>query len=145
VGDHCRKQIRDAVAAALAAMTSATYIKAGQVHPLDESQLPAALINTAAEDNEDLNKNAWDGRRTLTLTVAGHAQAEDVIDYLDTMAVEIEIIIAFGALPAWVKEATLISTEVELSGEGVTKTGVVRLEYRITYHVNAAAPDTPLS
>jgi len=145
MGDHCRAQIRQAVAAGLAGVTSAATVSVARLVPLPVEDLPALLVFTSAEAADDINKAA-DQMRTLSLTVEGHRQAEngeELADNLDAMATEAEPLV-FSSVPAWVKEVELISTEVELSGEAVRPAGLIRLEFTISYQVNPAAPDTPL-
>jgi hypothetical protein len=56
----------------------------------------------------------------------------------------VEPLVTGAAVPTWVKQVDLTSTTVELSGDAVTPSGLIRLEFAIDYHVNPAAPDTPL-
>jgi hypothetical protein len=144
MADHCRKQIRDAVAAGLAGMLTVNSIHTGRVHPIEGGDLPAVLIFTNEEASEGLNK-LGDDRRALTVALEAHAQGNDVVDRLDAIAAEIEPLIKVAvAVPVWVKTVDGPTTTVELSGDAVTPAGLIRLEFEITYHVNRAAPDTPL-
>lgn len=142
MADHCRKQIRDAIESALAGMATVQSIQTGRVHPLDSDLLPAVLIFTNEEVVEDLNK-AGDGTRNLTVAIEAHTQGANVVDTLDAIAAEAEPLI-FAGVPVWVKDVELTSTTVELSGEAVSPAGLIRLEFAVVYHVNPAAPDTPL-
>lgn len=149
MADHCRKQIRDAIQAYLAAnVTTALSVISGRVHPLDvDLPKPAILIFTAEESAEDITKRAGATRnrtlaRTLTLTVEGHAAGDDVIDTLDAIATEIEPQVV-EAVPAWVKEITLTDTTIEMTGEAVEPVGMVRLQFEVVYHADMATPDTP--
>lgn len=143
MADHCRTQIRDAIRAYLVAnMGTVSSIQTGRVHPIDTDSLPALLIFTNEETVEDMNKGQ-DGSRKLVLTIEGHAIGDGLVDTLDGIAKEVEPLI-FAGVPAWVKEVEINSTTVELSGEAVQPAGLIRLEFMITYHINPAAPDTPL-
>jgi hypothetical protein len=142
---HCRTQIRQAITAGLAAATTAATVSAARLVPLPVEELPALLVFTPSEGAEDMNKSA-DQMRALGLIVEGHRQDDNgpaLADGLDAMAAEVEPLV-FSSAPAWVKEVELISTEVELTGEAVRPAGLIRLEFLFTYHVNPAAPDTPL-
>jgi hypothetical protein len=141
MADHCRKQIRDAVAAYAAAnLTTVAAVHVGRVHPLDV--LPALLVFTNEETAEDITKNGTLSR-VLTLEAEGHAQADNAVDILDAIAAEVEPAV-LAALPTWVKECELASTAVELSGAAETPAGLIRLEFSVTYHAKPTAPDTPL-
>jgi hypothetical protein len=145
MANHCRTQIRQAITAGLAGVTTAATVSAARLSPLPVDDLPALLIFTPSESAEDMNKDA-DQTRGLTLTVEGHRQEDSgpaLADGLDAMAAEAEPLV-FSSMPAWVKEVELISTEIELTGEAVRPAGLIRLEFMVTYHVNPAAPDTPL-
>lgn len=148
MADHCRKQIRDALQAYLAAnVTTAVSVISGRVHPIETAILPALLIYTNEETAEDIGKNSGTGQdrkieRTLTLTVEGYATGDTVIDTLDGMAAEVEPLVVAG-LPAWVKETSLMETAVELTGEAQEPAGMIRLTYEVIYHANMATPDTP--
>lgn len=147
MADHCRKQIRDAVQAYLAAnVTTAISVLAGRVHPAEKQILPALLIYTNAESIEDMAK-ATTGRdrklsRTLTMTIEALAMGDDVIDTLDAIAAQVEPL-AMAAVPAWVKEIELTETAVELTGDALEPAGMLRLTYDLVYHAFMATPDTP--
>lgn len=143
MADHCRKQIRDAVASGLVSMLTVQSIHTGRVHPLENDLLPALLIFTNDEAAEEINKEK-DTRRNLALVLEGHAQGDGLVDTLDAIANELEPLILGSALPAWVKEISLANTTVEIAGEAVAPAGFIRLAFDILYHVNPAAPDTPL-
>lgn len=147
MADHCRKQIRDAVQAYLAAnVTAALAVIAGRVHPVEVAILPALLIYTNEESAEDIAK-ATAGRdrklsRTLTMTIEAYAAGDEVVDTLDTIAAQVEPL-AMAGVPAWVKEIELTGTAIELTGEATEPAGMLRLTYQVIYHANMATPDTP--
>jgi hypothetical protein len=142
MADHCRKQIRDALVAGSASLSTVLTVHAGRVVALDPADLPALLVFTNEETVEKVNRDG-DQTRILVVTVEAHVQGTGVVDTLDAIAAEAEPLI-FANLPAWVKDADLISTSTELTGEAVQPAGIVRLEYTVKYHVNRAAPDMPL-
>lgn len=142
MADHCRKQIRDALAAGLATMATVATVQTGRAIPIEAADLPALLIYTNEESCEDHNKGL-DQARFLTVEIEGHYQGQAVVDYLDAIAAEVEPLV-FASAPAWVKEVDLLSTVIELAGETVQPAGLVRLAFLIRYHVNRAAPDVPL-
>ncbi len=150
MADHCRKQIRDTIAAYLAAnLATVLSVEVGHVHPLanDAATLPALLIFTNEESAEDLTKATATSKdrkiaRALTVTMQAHATGQSVVDTLDGIAAEVEAAL-LAAVPAWVKEVEFKSTTVELSGEPVEPVGMMTLEYAVVYHTNMATPDTP--
>lgn len=143
MGDHCRKQIRDALKTHLSAnMATVQTVQSGRVHPLESDPLPALLVSTPAEALDPFNKNG-DQSRVLSLVMEGYATGAAAADILDAIAVEAEALVLAG-VPAWVKETQLTTTTVDLSGDAVNIAGVMRLEFDIVYHANPAAPDTPL-
>lgn len=143
MADHCRKQIRRTLVDYLSANVVITKsVEASRVHPLDADPLPALIVSTPDEDNDIFNK-IDDTMRTLSVKVEGYAIGPDVEDTLDDIAAEVEPLIRPG-VPEWVKEVKLTTTEIEMSGEAVNVSGLIRLMFNIVYHANSAAPDTPL-
>lgn len=115
MADHCRKQIRDALAAYLRAnLSTPASVLTDRVHPIEGDNLPALLIFTNEESTDMVNKA---GTRTRSLLVAleAHAQTAEITAALDAIAAEVEASFA-AALPAWVKGYDLNMTSVELSG-----------------------------
>jgi hypothetical protein len=142
MANHCRRQIRDAIAVGMTSMSTIKTVFTGRTIALEPADLAALVIFTNDESAEDINKEK-DQSRILTVNIEGHYQGASVPDALDAIAAETEPRV-FSSAPAWIKEIDLISTTIELSGDAVQQAGVIRLEFAIRYHVNRAAPTIPL-
>lgn len=140
--DHCRKQIRDALAAGFASMSTIKSIHVARSTPIEPANLPGLVLFT---NNETIDSFSHNGNqlRILTITIEIQIQAATVVDILDEIAAEVEPLV-FSSAPAWVKEINLVSTDIELSGDAIQQTGDMQLVFTISYEVNRAAPDAPL-
>lgn len=145
MADHVRKQIRDALAAALTGMATASTVFVGRVHPLETDDVPAVNVMTEAEEIS-IDSKGGKLSRDLSAAVEGHAMAAaGLIDILDAIAKEVEAAVAAaGDLGGLVKAITLESTEVDMTGDGQQSAGFVRLVYAINYVTSEAAPDVAL-
>jgi hypothetical protein len=140
---HMRQQIRDYVAAGLAALpTTGARVYIGRTRPLESNHQPALLIYTRIETSA----RAVAGRppkieRSCTLHLEGRVKTSTPPDdLLDQIALEIEAGISalidygngtfFGGL---VQNVDLKSTEIVAKAEGEKHTGGVQLTYEVTY------------
>lgn len=145
MADHVRKQIRDALAAALTGMATAARVYTGRVHPTETDVLPCALLFT---NEETIGRGSKGGTltRDLSAVIEGHAEAvAGLVDVLDTIAKEVEAAVAAaGDLGGLITAADLTGTEIEITGAAQKPTGLIRLEYLMTYNTSEAAPDVAL-
>lgn len=130
---HARQQIRDQAKTTLTGLsTTGTNVFKFRVYPMAAASLPGLIIYTKEEESE----RSGDGLiRVLSLAVEGYAQATaDVEDTLDDMAEEVEAAIdADPHLNGLAKDAILLSTEFDLTGEGKKQVGVITLIFNILY------------
>lgn len=156
MADHVRKQIRGAVAAALANLpTIGDRVFPGRAYDLGEDEMPGVIITTATRDagersGVDLDGGSIGGPVTLArmvpVSVIGFDKGEDVEDRLDDIAVEVEQAIAAAqdnqqsALMVLVKDVRLVATQIGISAQGDTRVGQIRLSYEIDYLTVRDAP-----
>jgi hypothetical protein len=139
---HVRKQIRDAVAAALADLpTTGDRVFSSKRYNWRGDELPGLAIYTDSEQVERLNMQRGQ-RRTVSLVIDLAESANDE-DTLDAMASEVETALAadvtFGG-PA--KDSSLAGTDTDTSTDGEKPVGIKRLRYTVTYHTHHGQPDT---
>lgn len=141
---HVRKQIRDAVAAALVDLpTTEDRVFTSKRYNWRGDELPGLAIYTDAETVERLNMQRGQ-RRTVSLIIDLAESANDVgEDTLDAMASEVETALAadvtFGGL---VKDSSLAGTDTDFSTDGEKPVGIKKLRYSVTYHTHHGQPGT---
>lgn len=140
---HARDQIRDAV---LAAVTGLTTTKknafASRVHPVNDNELPCALVFTRNEVSEPITLSPPRRiQRTLTVMVEGYVKATTGYDdKLDKIAVEVETAIYNNpSLKTLVRDIFLSGTEIKLLGEAEKPVAVVSMSF--TAHYNTPEND----
>lgn len=140
---HQRKQIRDAVAASLAAANTGAgpRVSKTRIVPWSRTELPAIAVYTLSETVADGSKSTA-GReleRVMQLEIIGAVKAtEDVDDLLDALAVEIERAMhkdeTFGGACG---ESVLATTEIAVEAAGDKPIGFISLVYDVTYYTGA--------
>lgn len=134
---HVRKQIRDRVESILAAGVTlvSSRVYASRVYPLTEANLPAVTVYAGSEASDLRTMGAKTLSRELSLNVDAYVRVTDTFDDdIDALAVQIEETIAADyTLNGLVKDAVLVSTEIEFDGEAERPIGVARLTYAIRY------------
>jgi hypothetical protein len=130
---HVRKQIRDAVVAALPGT-----VYASRVWPVQESDLPVHLVYMGTEQAEELDFKTLD--RRLEVVIECVAQALD--DDLDALIVGVEQALGAGVAPAM--NLRLLSVEIVNSAEGSAPIGRARMTYEARYVTSFADPETSL-
>ncbi len=159
---HRRKEIRDAVIAALLgedAPTSYPTLAEDRVVNNRVSAWPVRLLSlgpaisvyAVEEGVVPASKQTAPKRLERQLQLAIEAAvvaspAGDVDDTCDAIAVEIERVMhadpTFGGLCG---ESILVQTDIEVNGDGATEVGNIRLLYEVTYYTNAPdEADVPL-
>lgn len=149
MANHLRRQIREAVAAAVTGLTTtSTRVFQSRVYPLEASDLPALLVVAEVERTQAVTIHAPRGlQRTLAVDVIGIARATaDLDDTLDLIAKEVEIALA-PPVSALAGLATTIGppqTDIAIDGSSEKPTGRVRLRFEIEYFTADNAPDVAL-
>lgn len=144
MGDHVRKQIRNAAKAALQGLaTTGDRVYVSRVYPLDAAKLPGLLLFTPAEDSgrED---SPTESMRDMTLQVHGIvAISSNLEDELDDIAMEVEQALDTLGLAGLAKIYHGIQGTVStLAGEDVDKPhGAIAMEFLYTYRTAAGSPD----
>lgn len=144
---HVRQQIRDAAIIALNGLTTTgARVFGSRLHVLNDTDLPALLVNTEDESIEAITLDVpqW-LLRTLTLSIRGVAkQTADLDDKLDTIAAEVETVLGANAPIGSIANIVgleSISTNMQPLEKPV---GVIEMNYRITYTTVANAPQVAL-
>ena len=145
---HARELIRKAIAAAVTGLTTTgTNVFTNHVYPYSAADLPNLSIYTASSPElvEDEGVMGSYQLRVLPVEIVARAKATaDLDDTLDDICAEVEIaLMASSAVSALVKDFRLISTEIEIEGEGEKPVGAARMEWQAIYRVNGDSPTTP--
>lgn len=134
---HVRKQIRDRIAALL---TSDVALVGGRVYKsrvyaLTQSKLPAITVYIGSEDSSLVTVGSKTLMRTVSVSVDIYENATTSLDdNLDALAVQVEESIAADfQLNGLAKDAVLVSTEIDFSGESEQPVGVARLTFNVRY------------
>lgn len=133
---HVRKQIRDAVVAAVGGVATAI---ASRVYPLAEPDLPILLVYT--NDEEIIGGTMGAYRRALDVIVEIVARGDDHDDAIDALIVGVEQALNQNKLGGLCKP--LAPTAISISTDvGSAPIGRARLTYRATYFTEHATPET---
>lgn len=135
---HVRRQIREAVAAAVTGLaTTGSRVFQSRVYPLRDADLPCLLVSTGDEEISPATiGNIL--QRDIDLHVRGVAKAgTDLDDTLDQIALEVETAIANGY-----PEARLHKVETDMEDTLEKPAGVLALTYRLTVFTAAGNPGT---
>ncbi len=139
---HPRKDIRDAVVAALTGQTAAgSKVYPTRVRPLAEGGLPCILVYAGSESVEIYQESPREYERLLTLSVEALAKADDGLDdVLDALALQIEHeLMQDHTLGEICGDVVLKGAELTVAGEGDTLIGSCVLTYEIAYYTYAVA------
>lgn len=144
---HVRRQIREAVAAAVTGLaTTGSRVFQSRVYPLRDADLPCLMVST--DDERIESGNAVMGGeldRELVVTVRGVAKANaDLDDTLDGIAEQVEPVLNGATLGGKAKNCQLTGIKVEMDESLEKPVGVISLEYRVTYFTAPASPGTAL-
>lgn len=140
---HARTQLRQAVVSLLTGNTTAgNRVYSSRVYPLDEPKLPALLVFTPQDDMEKPSmQRPRTQHRNLQLVIEGYVKARGDIDVeADALALEVEELIGSDpTLSGLAKDAMIVSTTTQLSGEGDKPVAVVTLTFVVLYCVKENA------
>lgn len=145
---HLRKQIRDAVAAALTSLTtSGARVYESRTHELQDANLPGLRIYTNSEDarvSEILSSNRVLERDLQLVVEACSKKSSGLDDELDLMVQEVEVAIAANQGAGGAKWIQLKSIEIDMEGEAEKEIGVARMTFEVRYNAALSAPDVAL-
>ena len=145
---HVRQQIRDNIVTALTAdVTSvASRVYPSRVYPLRDGNLPGLCVYTLTEQSEVMSFQPVVLRRMLNVAVDVYVTSTTVADdTLDTVAAEIEASIGSDrTLSGVASDAILVSTEIDMTGEGDTPVVMARLVFLVEYVTSASDAETAL-
>ncbi len=143
---HARQQLRDAVVTAVTGLaTTGTSVFTGRVYPMQESELPALVVNTIAESAEPQTLD-FDTvvLRTVTVEIRGHARATaDLADVLDGIAEEVETALA-GMVTVGGTSVALeyAGAQIDFSGDVDQPVGWVAMRWTAQLYTLSSAPGT---
>ena len=145
---HQRKNIRDAVVAALAPVTA--NITVGIVYPEQPDNLPSVNVLTGDEtvvEEEDVMASMGAitviATRTLEMQMEVRALADPLDDALDAIALEVEQ--ALGAdetLGGQAKRIRYTGCTTDRAGDLEQPSGLMTMAYEVFYRVDSRDPQT---
>lgn len=120
-------------------------VKAGRTAPLPVASAPYLLVYGRSEQSRPLTMAGSKRRLERELTLAVEivtASAEDSDSGADALALRVEqALAAQPTLGGRAKDMWLSASTLDARAEGETRTGRARLEFTVTYHTLATAPD----
>lgn len=140
---HARRQIREAVAAALTAAGSVT-VEMSRQYPMTEDQMPRYLVYAIAE-SVDVGMSTADGMmRELSVVVEAVLTADEatIDDDLDGHAVIIETALNYTRLGGLALRVTLSQSEMAIRTDGDISLGVLTLTFNVAYRTLPINPET---
>lgn len=148
MASHLRKQIRDAVAAALTGLTtSGARVYESRTHELQDTNLPGLRIYTNSEDvriSEILSSSRVLERDLELVVEACSKKSSGLDDELDLMIQEVEVELAANQGAGGAKWIQLKSIEIDMEGEAEKDIGVARMTFEVRYNAALSAPDVAL-
>lgn len=145
---HARQQLRERVATDVTGLTTTgSRVYQSRIYNLEKTDLPCLLVYSKNEDSErDTFKGTNGLARNLSIVIEGYQKgASDLDDSLDTIAEEVEA--ALGADPTLnglAKDSSIVSTDIEYTGDGETPIGLVRMTFNVNYRTTTTAPGTAI-
>lgn len=143
---HVRKAIRDRFISTLT--SDVTLVRArvygSRVYPITEDNLPAITVYTGSEASNRYNMGVTDLTRELSVEVDCYIRATDTFDDdVDAICVQVEEAIAGDfTVNSLAKGATLISTEINFSGDAEQPIGIAKLTFNVRYVTSMADVET---
>jgi len=146
---HVRQQIRNAITAKIKEVTEfGDNVFESRVYPLNDSNIPAALIFSETEVVESATRQKRPGiqRRIIETGVYLFAKADyDLEDKLDPLAAKVELAIFDDATLGGIAENTeLGDTSLLIGGDPDAPIGAARLSFISTVLTQQGDPETPL-
>ena len=144
---HLRQQIRERIATLCTGLsTTGSNVFQSRLYPIEDSSLPCLLIYTTSEDSEVIEMaTPRPKQRSLSVVIQGVYSATQPDDNLDTIAKEVEIVMAGDKdINSLASSSYLQSTEIEVNAEGKKPIGVIRLTYIVDYRNVDNNPETAI-
>ena len=144
---HLRQQIRERIATLCTGLsTTGSNVFQSRLYPIEDSSLPCLLIYTTSEDSEVIEMaTPRPMQRSLSVVIQGVYSATQPDDNLDTIAKEVEIVMAGDKdINSLASSSYLQSTEIEVNAEGTKPIGVIRLTYIVDYRNVDNDPETAI-
>jgi hypothetical protein len=142
---HIRKQIREAVAAAVTSLTTTgTNVFQSRAYAFDSATLPCLAIYTTDETSEIDSIGTPRGLyRTLMIKVEGRCRAtSDVDDTMDLMCKEVEVALGSSTLSGLAKDFRLAATTMDIDRSAEQPTGLVVMTWVAEYRTSENDPET---
>lgn len=145
MANHVRRQLREAVAAAVTSLTTTgARVFQSRVYALQDAELPGLRVFTRSEEAtvESIHSPTLVGR-VILVAVEGVAKANaDLDDTLDLISKEVETALASGVTVAGRNvQLGYTGCETELSGEGEKPTGTISMRFEARLFNTANTPD----
>lgn len=147
---HVRKQIRDAIAAALTGLaTTGDRVYPGRTWPTDDANYPGLLIYAHGGPSQSIAMGDTDADVTLEreedVTIEGicRTAGAEPDDTLDQIAAEVEAaMMTDTGLAALIDRRELTQTDLVTSATNERREGSVKLTYRVVYSTAAGDATT---
>jgi len=146
---HARESVRKALVTAVTGLTTtAARVHSRPLHTHLIQDLPdlSVITASAAETKSGTFENEFGAYeiRSLPVTIEGRVcTLTDYEDTLDDISAEVETaLMGNAALEALAVDVELLSTAIEIEGEGEKPVGVIVMEWLVSYRVDATAPNT---
>lgn len=134
---HIRKQIRDRFVSVLKSNVGLVKRRVfpSRIYALTTPDLPAITVYTGSESSDLMTMGSRTMMRELMLEVDLYVRLNDTFDNkVDDVCVQIEEAIANDFnVNGLAKDAVLMSTEIDFSGEAEQPIGVAKLTFRVRY------------
>lgn len=145
MGNHYRKQIRDAAVTLLTGLaTTGTRVYPNRAYPFDPVAAggPGLMVYTIDEDSEGLHLGSPGLNRAVRVAIEAVLMLnEDADDLIDTIATEVETAMGAGlGLGPRVNRPTLIRTQIAFRNEGEKVIGGAVFTFEVAYTTLAADP-----
>lgn len=143
---HQRKNIRDAIVAALGGLTA--NVTVGEVYPEQPETLPAVNVVTGDEtvtDDQQVMASAGDIKllqiRELAMQLECRALDSPLDDALDALALEVEQALGVDVTLGGAADRIVYSgCSTDRAGDLEAPAGVLTLDYQVFYRVDARDP-----
>ena len=146
---HVRRAIVDAAVDALGDLVTlgiVTAVKSGRQAPMPIATAPYLLVYGRQERSANLTIGGRARKldRELILAVEIVTGEDDNDEEADAIAADVEFVIADDpTLGGLAKDLWLSGTTIDANAEGEIRIGRARLEFTVSYHTLATAPDIP--
>lgn len=148
---HVRTQIREAILARLKAAATAAgdSVFDGLAPSIPSESLPCVAVRTPGEivqtDDSGLSIDGTEQRIVTAYVDVFHSRITDSQTALDALVVQVEKALVAARSLTLLSDLQLVSSAVLFNTEdGALQFGCTRLEYRVTYRIDASDPETPV-